>query len=770
MQNLVRTLGIALLAAAGSLALPLAAHAQPASTKLAPRVLERVQRDRWIHAGQHPGFVPFSSARHAIHIAASTYGGSMPGRSLVLKRQERGAQLSLHPTNRILSARVDQPPTPYREHQTARDAAESRRSVLRSYSSTALDLPYARFWEVPFVVPTVPLAPNVTWTDTLTFSAEHEGLFEELSGVWHGEVIGDTVLGGRTLPLVRTRADIRYRSRNLTTDHALDVLFEIEHDASGTLVGVAAIDTAYGVRAAGADTTFLTGTAWLRTGDGRSFSSPVRYERERTWLLHDSMAWVVRSDSLQAALRAQSSGMLGLPRTPAEERAAAGDEAVLDSLFGAWRDASDPDERAAVEFLLYRYGSRRPVADRMRAHRIQSGDTATLIARALGSSDEPGAYPANLIPYLDDMGRLWRLGIVPRYTYMGLAERLLRATPILQPDSARWDCGPVHCATIIALGDTPAEARLRDVALVGAFARDPARWYARVAARADSGSLSAREALRLAHGIAAAPGMPQVRLPAEGADWRAWLEWLGGTVESRRTRGDALRMYAARTGRDPLLELERRRAGEGSDSARAVFSAILHGMGRLPDPTSHELARLLTEGAEAAQATAREQLTGLLRRNGAPAPDSLAVALLGPMLDSVSRGSRAGAPWPASPRYGGGSERSVTLGGDFGGARDVPVFVLDQELPAAVRGALPPGYRLISRAEWDARPRREGGVLVTVPPVRQWEDFVEVGFSWTVLRPRAPDEAPSGYVGGRSFVLLRRAGGWVVVSGLAWAS
>lgn len=769
MMKSVRALRLALLLAA-TLGQPGQAHAQPATTRLPPRVLERVQRDRWIHEGQHPGFVPFRPQHDAFNVSATVSGGGVPGRSVSLSRFGRGAQLSLTPSNRITSARVDLPPALYREHQDERAAAEDRRRALASRAATTLDLPFARFWEVPFVVPRVPLARSVAWTDTLSFRAENEGLREELSGVWHQEVIGDTVIGGRTLPLVRTRADVRYRSLNLTTDHALDVLFEVAHDASGTLVGVAAVDTAYGVRAAGADTMSLSGTAWLRTGDGRSFPSAVRYERERTWLLRDSTAWEASTDSLRAEREARSTGVIRLPLNPTEERMRAGDEGVFDSVFAVWREATDPDERGAIELLILSNGAPASVLDRMREHRVQVGDSATVISRALGEPGHRAAYTPDLLPYLEDVGRLWRLGIVPRFAYSGLAEQLLRATPILQPDSARWGCAPERCAAFIAQGEASREPRLRDAALVGAFARDPARWYGQVAARADSGSLIARGARALGDGIAATPGAPQVPVPPEGSEWRAWLAWLGGSVRWRGAQGEALRMFVARTGHDPVPELERRRTGAAPDSAEAVFTTILHGMGRLPEPTPQELANILTEGPAAAQATAREQLGRIMRRSGTPAPDTLVTELVGPLLDSLSRGAGTRAPWPASPPLGGDPVLGFSLGSVFGGATDLPVLVLDQDLPAAVRSALPAGFTLITREAWDARPLREGGVLVTVRPMRQWGDFVEFGFGWRVLRRRAPFEAPRGYAGGLDIVLLRMPEGWVVVDQVRWAT
>ena len=121
-----------------------------------------------------------------------------------------------------------------------------------------MSLPAARFWEVPFVVPLTPLRIGVTWRDTLQFETEAEDLSELLSGVWQHEVTGDTVIDGRTLPVVRTQATLRYRVRDVTTDYALEEDLATTYDVSGRMVGTAVVDTAIGVRAAGADSTLLT--------------------------------------------------------------------------------------------------------------------------------------------------------------------------------------------------------------------------------------------------------------------------------------------------------------------------------------------------------------------------------------------------------------------------------------------------------------------------------------------------------------------------------
>src|SRR5688572_28510413 len=218
---------------------------------------------------------------------------------------------------------------------------------------------------------------------------------------------------------------------------------------------------------------------------------------------------------------------------------------------------------------------------------------------------------------------------------------------------------------------TAREPRLRDAALAGAFAREPARWYARLVARSDSGSLIARNALRLAEGVGATwPAAPQTPMPQAGADWRTWLVWLGNEVRWEHSHRHALVMYSARTGRNPVEEL-RRTWPPDADSARLVIGTILRGMDALAEPTADELAAALLSASAADRQAAQRVLADMMQRNGAPASDSLRSELLIPLLDAIARGGNS--PWLPTPADG---ARLHPFMVDFHGVNDVPVFVL----------------------------------------------------------------------------------------------
>jgi len=761
---------VALAGTAGLGPLDVAAQAPPRVDSTPPFVLERVTRDRWVHEGQHPGFVPFKEVVAAIRVRGMRFG--MPGRSLTLQAGIVDAMLTLDERNAVVGATVDQPPVGYSRFEDAEERLDMRRRLLAGRGA-ALSLPWARLWDVPFQVAPGLLVPGRTWTDTLDLMAgPTEGLSERLEGVRHNRVVDDTVVGGRRLLLVRTESEVRYRSTEIVNDASREGSFTIERDVRGTVHGGVAVDTALGIRAAGADSADWAGEALLRTPEGRTFPSGVRYQRTRTWLLHDSTAW---ADSVGAARGRGDRGMLVLPSTPLQERLVAGDSTAADSLLTRWRETADPDERAAVEATLtIWWGRGRLRADALRRElvrlRREAGDSTAGLVTLSGYAAEPltAARAARLLPYLEDPGRLWKLGIVPRWTYNELAGVLLHATPILEPDSTKWGCEPAACTLFLSTLETAREPRLRDAALVGAFARDPERWYARLRARADSGSRVVASALNLAEGVGAPwPAAPKDSVPPPGSDWRTWLSWMGGSLRFERTHRDALRMYAARTGRDPVAELRAAWPPE-ADSARLVIGTILQGMDEVSAATASDLAAEVLSGSGARLALAVSSLSGLLAREGSPAPPDLAAGLVGEVLDSILAGGDS--PWPAVAGYSrvAGGRILYPAAVDFHGVRGVPVFVRAETLPEGMAHALPVPVQAVDSVTWAARPPREGGALLEFHPVRMLGDFVELRWDWRVLRQRAPDERPSGYAGGGGLTLIRTDEGWRVVATIAW--
>ncbi len=634
-------------------------------------------RERWLHAGQHPGFVGFRESKDARHFSRST-------------------------------------PQSFALHW--RDVAAPSRRPVR-------------------------LATGVRWADTV--------LLGELQGVWVHEVVGDTVIASRRLPLVRSEADIRFRELERREDPSFDADFVITRSVAGRLTGWSAVDTTVWVRAAGEERARLEGVSGLALADGRTFESPISFEYRQQWQLADSLAWAAERDSARARSRRNMPGIVWVARTPLEERLQAGDHAAVDSVLVLWRAAQDPNERMRIAMQLDWYRKPDRYADeRMAAIRLELGDSATIISQSLGLPRADHAF--DVVEWLDDPGRLWQLGILPAHTYVELANALLRATPIIEPDSTKWPCTPAMCARVIAKLETAREPRLRDAALVGAFARDPARWYDRLIARADSGSRVVSEAIRLAHGIAAGPP-----LPAGSTDWRAWFAWQGGRL-GHASHGDALRMYRARTGEDPTHGLAATWPPAG-DSARIVTRTILDWVSALPDPSADEIARMLVGDSDVERRWAGRAVLGLMQRYGTAAPDSLAVPLLETLMQSRSVPGQP-SPWPVSdidiPRYW-----NAVPEGD---GRRFPIFVSTDSLPDGV--SVPSVWTRIDRAAWGARSPRESAVLIWTRPVRMWGPIVEMTIGSWARAETPPDVYPQASYNIATLRLVRRGDHWVLVS------
>jgi hypothetical protein len=639
-----------------------------------------------------------------------------------------------------------------------------------------LNLPEARLWNIPFVVPEQTLTPGLRWTDTLSYKADPgEGLFEELSGVWENQVVGDTVIDGRSLPLVSSEATIRYRSVEPMRDYAQEGPLIVEKDCQGTITGWAAVDTTLSVRAAGADSLRWNGMAFLKTQDGTSYLSPIRYEGTRTWLLRDSLDWAVLQDSSRARRRREGTGMLMLPHRPIEERLAEGDSILADSVRQAWIETENPNERQELGRLLSLWGDhsrsgRKALEDWMLDQRLALGDSARVVDDLLRSTQSGlvGDRLELVLPYLDDIGRLWRLGVNPRYAYGQMADNLMGSSPLLEPDTTRWDLDPATCDRLLGLEATATEPRLKDVGLAGSFARAPAPLYEALSARADEGSLIAREALEMARGVGATwEAAPKDPMPPPGADWTEWLSWMGGSVRFQTSHRDALRLYAAATGRDPLEELRRSWPPAG-DSAQLVIGTILRGMDALPPPTDQELVEAFLSGSRERIQGAGRELNHLLRPGAPLASEEIVEELAPDLVNMVLEGGDS--PWPAvDGLVDDNADRIVHLVAvNLHGVEGVPLFLLDENLPERIASNLESTVELVDSATWINRPRRAGGAIIRILPVRSSGSFVAMVWDWTVLEKKAPDEAPSGYAGGGHVFLLKTEEGWQIVGHGAW--
>lgn len=753
----------AVLLAASFFAVPAAVSTASAQTDpFAPpplHVLEVTTRSRWLHEAQHPASVRFTMGMDRFDVRVRPPRARLDYWGYQVDGQRIEGYVGADSRNAPSSLTV-RPPAERYDGDLA-DGVDGVRPAGRNLLSpqAGLGLPATRLWELPVPLPGGEITPGLAWTDTVRIESE--------SGRWSGERVriawdlradGDTLLKGRRLPVVRVDGVVDYSSVEPVPDAARERPLLVERRGEGRIRGRVVVDTAVGLRAAGADTLVLEGASTLVLQDGRRFTEPARFERMRSFALRDSAEWEAEQDRRRSDSRRTSGGMLIPPREDAEAPLTVDS----DSLWTAWAAAVDPEERRRAESMLWRAAElpRAVLNATLRRSSLAAGDSSAVLQ---GLADghrvtEPltGARWREVALFLHDPGRLWRWGIVPRWSY----SELIAAVREDNPTGSGSGCVPADCEAILADMEASPEPRLREVALVARFHRDPAAYWDPLLALRDSGSTLADRAIALGRGVGATwPAAPKAPMPDAGADWRAWLAWMGGEVRLGSTHAAALRVYRQRTARDPLDDLETRWPDLESDSARLVVGAILRFADRLAPPTPSELhADLLSESAAAAAAARRELRRLLSVADTVPAADAL--PFLGPVLDSILAVGRP--PWPRAPRL----EYDTALGQGFHGALEAPVFVSDGYLP---RG-LPAGRAVtaVDSATWAGRDRRAAGVLVEFSPVRRLGDLVHLDWSWTAWFEREPDETPVGYAGGESLWLARTDDGWVVVESGAW--
>jgi hypothetical protein len=312
---------------------------------------------------------------------------------------------------------------------------------------------------------------------------------------------------------------------------------------------------------------------------------------------------------------------------------------------------------------------------------------------------------------------------------------------------------------VIERGAASSAPRLRDAALVGRFARDPARWYDSLVMRRDEGATLVTRAIEFGRG-SASEGQPPV--PASGADWTAWRRWwdAGGGDHSGSFR--ALRFYEARTGRDPIAELAAAWPPEG-DPARVALGEILRAAHAIPPPTADEVRTGVLSGDSVQVRRAAGQIQwGAGERVDA---DSVASVLV-PLLDSIF--ADGSFPWPVVA--GAPAEPSLQDGyaTSSHGVGGIPTFLLEANIPNSIRANPPPDVTVITREVWQARDLRAGGHLFEFTRPRRWGPFLSLAWEWTALSMRTPDEAPKGYAGGATLILVQTDDGWRVVSLASW--
>lgn len=682
-------------------------------------LLMRTTTDRWIHEGSPPVTVQPTVEMEAIRALSSTEAGGS-GR-LELRAGDWVVEFRVDAEGRVDPTEVSRPDAGARPADGPRARAATRRDRLGDGTAMRA-LPVARFWDVPFRIPPG-IRPGGSWTDTLDLVDDQgDGLVQTLKGVRRNRRLGAKVVDGLTLHLVETRADVTMEVTSVHPDASFDTVAAVHRALSGTIRGTIFVDTAAFMVASGADTTVLEGQAVLTLPYSGTFTSGVRYERERRWERTTEAAW-------------------------------------------------DNDDRPAwptdPRFPLQAPDSlRRPLRERIREARLGVGDTAGVVLEVVGSIRPyyTAEWAALAIPFLDAPERLWRLGHVPTTVYGELAAGLvdparpgapipldgLRAPEPAEPDRA---CPPATCDALIAAGLASREVRFHDAALAGAFVRDPLRWVDSVEARARAGSSTVAKAWRLAQGLGYGPSP----LPGPDADWRAWAAWAPDGFLGWRRRQE-LEVRTALTGADPLNPLVALWPPPG-DTARALVGRILRSAGHLPPRDPDSLAADLLSESSFRRSIAWWECLELMATKGTPAPDELSGPLLTELVDSLLHGGaipwpEAEVSWPKLSRERPSSERRNPVG---------RAAVAAENLPRPPYFHPPEGIPVLSDEAWRSRdPGWKGWILQLLEPPQSVGPFV--WFTW-----RSTGSSGGGG-SGATLVLVRDGDGWQFLTASVWGT
>ncbi|HEX8904572.1 MAG TPA: hypothetical protein VF771_07005, partial [Longimicrobiaceae bacterium] len=741
--------------------------------------------DRWMHGRQRPEFTRHHAWSDRIRIDSALSGPA--GRTLVAATPAHRGGLWTHghavhdAAGRPLRFDAALPPDSGRDRMGVDSITVLDWDVMVDDEPGTLRLPAARLWEVvPTWAPEAP-RPRASWTDSLDFSTSLGDFRQSLAGRRVSTIEKDTVVGGRRLWIVRDSARVRYAERWLRFERTLGAPVAVERSAGGVIRGRHLFDPTLRLFRARDDSTVLAGEAVLRYPDGRAFRTPARYERTRHWTLYDAKALALRDSIRRREEDAAHGGMLIFPREGVETRLARGDARLEDSLVAAWHRSRDPDERARVMDLLDQWGDEpdRGYPRRLRELALQAGDTAWALLDIRGDfyttlDRRPDVWELErVLPLMDDPAISFAMGIDLDPFYENLRQGLLWHPPALDPESS-WSCTRAACELLAAQRTRAREPRLRALGLITSLVLDPPRWADTVLAEARGNPAFFQGPVQLIRGVAAAGrASSRAPLPPPEAGWRAWLEWMEGRdptyvpyFPSDRgwhvVFGDnhlrAMRFADALTGRGVAGEIRAKLAAATEDSARLVYSAILAGLGERMHTPEELAARLRSPNATEREAALRE-VPGLFD-TAAPADSAAAAELMDRLLAVLVENA---APWPTLP---GDSLLARTLRGV--GESSLPVYIIDDSLPAAVRARWATRAHVLTAAEWGTHSPREAALIVRVTRPVQAGPFARLRISYTSHYPHRADESPAGYAGGATVTVVQLDGRWVLIRADTW--
>lgn len=547
----------------------------------------------------------------------------------------------------------------------------------------------------------------------------------QVSGVRISKRIGDSVVNRRHYLIVRDSASLSARETRIDPngyadwDHGADSIPLIERVVAGTVVGKRLVEAITGQTAWLADTTAFHGTATLRLADGRTFTSPTRFDQAEEVARLNGVAAEVQSQAAFARQRAAE--FSGVADSATSRRIAQHDPGVRDSLMRLFRFSQRAAQRdSAMEVL--RFGYALGWEEVLRA-KLEAGDTAEYLRYFTDKWATPDLY-ALVRSALADPGVAFDHGMERSWFLHPVVHAMLGNPPALVADTAKWPCRPAVCRALASEWPAAPDPRFRETGLVARFVLDPVRWADTVIALARSGHVYLTDAAALASGEGTLPfggAASPTAIPAPGAPWDAWSRWMTGTrqypldtfpklVDFNGAHRVAIEMRQLITGRQFTNEFAGRFRAATNDTERFVFGTMLDALA--PDYRSRaEISAAFDAGSELDRELAYHHLAHAF---GPYQPaDSATIADIAGRLIAMLAGR--GQPWPPMPGSMPGQETTIrpdTL------PLGTPRYFVADSLPRWVRDSVAAAGYVVRASGW-RRVDTTTSVTVHVGPIRQ---------------------------------------------------
>jgi hypothetical protein len=758
--------------------------------------------DRWLHSGQQHLFTPFRETRQFVRLSPMSLApnGELTLRAVVERLTfVDWVDFTVDAQNRFISAEPrirDLPNMPGRPTPGPAGPVETHFDRL---PQRWFVMPQARVWTIVPVVRTAQLRIGGRWTDTLSFAASDSGYSQTLSGVRTSVVVGDTTVLGTHMWIVADSLTGTATERFLEDELSVDASVTIEQSVSGFVRGRYIYDPTIRLARQRRDTTAMTGTATLRYADGRSFPTPVRFDRRTEYTLHAPSAYSARIAELGQNPEVSTDRVANSATGGLGARLAGGDQRLADSLVAAWERSKNPIERQRLRNANGPGNDRggAPIWARIDSLARQAGDSILIRAELMS---RPAQWDVALvrdvlIPSMAEPGGAFARGY-PRDTFYRTVLRLmLDKPPAITLDTASWGLQPEIFDYLAEQGRAASDPRLRDLGVVSLFVRDPRRYADSVRARTRAGSVITADAALLADGVGnAQPWHERTEPPQSGASWREWYRWMGpvppGMVNrippprtpllSRLVVRDrlmpfsdfharAVRISQLVSGRPLIAELQRNVSAAADDSARLVYSTILQGLGELPVDAGAIAERFRTGSAtdfSLARNAVRDLFANVSRTTSVAesgVDSATRVLVIGMFMSTIFRAD--GGFVTVEEKRGVAAPPRVLIPPLNDGTGSV--FVVDS-MPAAVVSGWRSRAAFIRRDEWNGQDPNEGRQIITIGNPVRVGPFIRMSASWTVFVNSSGVRRGGG--GNATLFLLEVGGEWVIVYGMGGVS